>query len=101
VITVSIKWSAVKVTEAMDKVDFQLNCAQPFIDEALARVREARQIPDLAGYMDERLARLELDIREKFNRVKAGVESVRKAIPEGAIEEEQQKTKHGSTQSLI
>lgn len=96
----SIKWSAVKVSEAMDKVDFQLNCAQPFIDEALARVREARQITNLAGYMDQRLARLELDIREKFNHVKAGVESVRKAIPEGAIEEEQN-TKHGSTQSLI
>ena len=48
-----IKWSAVRVSEAMDKVEAQLSLAQPFIDEALAIVKEARQIPNLAGYMDE------------------------------------------------
>ena len=83
----AIKWSAVKVSEAMDMVELQLSCAQPFIDQALATVQEARRIPNLAGYMDDRLGRVEYDIREKFNRIKAGVESVRNAIPEGAIEE--------------
>ena len=29
------------------------------------------------------LARVEWDIKEKFNRIKASIESVRKAIPEG------------------
>jgi hypothetical protein len=96
-----IKWSAVKVTEAMDKVELQLSCAQPFIDQALATVQEARRIPNLAGYMDDRLARVEWDIKEKFNRIKAGVDSVRKSIPEGAIEVEREAGKHGTTQSLI
>jgi hypothetical protein len=51
--------------------------------------------------MDDRLARVEWDIKEKFNRIKAGVESVRKSIPEGAIEAEREAGKHGATQSLI
>ena len=96
-----IKWSAVRVSEAMDEVELQLTCAQPFIDQAIAKVQEARRIPNLAGYMDDRLARVEWDIKEKFNRIKAGIESVRKAIPEGAIEEERERLKHGSQQSLI
>jgi len=96
-----IKWSALKVKEAMDEVELQLTCAQPFIDQALAKVQEARRIANLAGYMDDRLARVEWDIKEKFNRIKAGIECIRKTIPEGAIEAERESTKHGSQQSLI
>jgi hypothetical protein len=96
-----IKWSAVKVSEAIDDAELQLTCAQPFIDQALATVQEARRIPNLAGYMGDRLARVEWDIKEKFNRIKASIESVRKAIPEGAIEAEQERLKHGSQQSLM
>jgi hypothetical protein len=96
-----IKWSTVRVSEAMDEAELQLTCAQPFIDQALATVQEAKRIPNLAGYMGDCLARVEWDIKEKFNRIKASIESVRKAIPEGAIEAEQERLKHGSQQSLI
>jgi len=96
-----IKWSAVKVSEAMDEVELQLTCVQPFIDRAVAIIKEARQIPNLAGYMDDCLARVQWDIEEKFNRIKAGIQAVRKAIPEGAIEAERNSGKHGTTQSLI
>jgi len=98
---VAIKWSAVKVSEAMDMVELQLSCAQPFIDQALVVVQEARRIPNLAGYMDDRLAGLEFYIKEKWDGVKSRVQSVRKSIPEGAIEEEREAGKHGTTQSLI
>ena len=81
-----IKWSAVKVSEAMDEVEAHLNEAQPFINRALATVREARRLPDLAGYMDDRLTRVEWDIQDRFARLKGGVASVRNAIPAGAIE---------------
>ena len=96
-----IKWSALRVKEAMDEVELQLTCAQPFLDQAVAKVQEARRIPNLAGYMDDRLARVEFDIRERLNRIKGGIQSVRKAIPEGAIETERESTKHGSQQWLI
>lgn len=97
----SIKWSALKVNEAMDKAELQLSYAQPLINEAVAIIQEARRIPNLAGYMDGRLARVEWDIKGNFKRIKAEVEAVRKAIPEEAIEEEQISLKNGTTQSLI
>ena len=96
-----IKWSALKVSEAMDEAELQLTCAQPFIDQALAIVQEAKRIPNLAGYMGDRLGRVEWDIKEKFNRIKASIEAVRKAMPEEAIEAEQERLKNGSQQSLI
>ncbi len=96
-----IKWSAVRVSQAMDEVEAQLSLSQSFIDEALAKVQEARRIPHLTGYVDDRLGRIEFDIKERFGRLKAGIESVRKAIPEGAIEAERESDKHGTTQLLI
>ena len=96
-----IKWSALRVKEAMDEVELQLTCAQPFLDQAVVKIKEARRIPNLAGYMDDRLGRVEFDIRERLNRIKDGIQSVRKAIPEGAIQAERESTKHGRTQSLI
>ena len=70
--------------------------AQPFIDQALATVQEAKRIPNLSGYINDRLSHVEWDIKEKFNRIKMGIESVRKAIPEGAIEAERECQKHGN-----
>jgi len=96
-----IKWSAVRVSQAMDEVEAQLSLAQSFIDEALIKVQEARRIPNLASYIDQRLARLELDIKDRFGCLKAGVDNIRAAIPEGAIEAEHESGKHGTTQSLI
>jgi len=98
---VPIKWSAQKVSQAMNKVELQLSCAQPFIDQALAIVQEARQIPNLPGYMDGCLALVERDIKERFNRIKDSIEAVCKAIPSTAIEAEQKAIKQGSQPSLI
>jgi hypothetical protein len=96
-----IKWSAVKVSEAMDEIELQLVASQPFIDTALTKAREARNISNLPLYIDERIGRLIYDIEEKFGHLKTTITSVRKAIPDGAIEAEHESTKHGTTQSLI
>ncbi len=96
-----IKWSALKVSQAMDAVELQLSCAQPFIDEALVKVQEAKQIPNLPGYMEQRLAYLELDLKGKTDHLKAVIEAVRESIPEGAIKEELDSLKYGSPEPLI
>ena len=96
----AIKWSAVSVSEAIDKVEQQVTLAEPFLDEAKAKAQEARGIPNLPSYMDDRFVSLISQI-ERIDYVKGAIESVRNAIPGGAIEEEQRSTKHGSTQSLI
>ena len=95
-----IKWSAVKVSEAMDEVEHQVNLAGAFLNEAKAKARTARAIADLPQYIDQRLIRLICDI-ERIDNVKSSIEAVRKSIPNGAIEAESERIKNGSQQSLI
>jgi len=95
-----IKWSAVKVSEAMDKVEHQVTLAEAFFAEAKAKAEAARKIADLPQYVDQHLIRLIGDVK-RIDNVKNSIEAVRKDIPDGAIEAEQGRTKHGSTQSLI
>ncbi len=95
-----IKWSATKVSEAMDEVEAQVILADQFIAEAKAKVEAARKIPNLPEYMKQRFDRL-IDQLDRMDYIKGAIESVRKDIPDGAIEAERESTKHGSTQSLM
>ncbi len=95
-----IKWSAVKVSEAMDEVLQQLDLAESFLTEAEEKARKATSMPDLPDYMSQRLGRLTFTIQRRED-MKAAIESVRKDIPDGAIEAERERTKHGSQQGLI
>jgi len=97
---VPIKWSAVRVSEAMDEVVEQVNLAEPFLAEARTRVEAARQIADLPQYINQYLIRLITDIG-RLDYVKTAIEAVRNAIPDSAIEAEQDRIRHGSQQSLI
>ena len=96
-----IKWSAVQVDRAMNEVEARVDEAQLFLEQAIVAVQKARRIPDLPSYVDHRLSRLESDIRDRYTRLKADVESIRDAIPDGAIEAEQEQSRHGQQQSLI
>ena len=95
-----IRWSTLKVSEAMDEVEHQVILADGFIAEAKAKATEARKIANLPGYLDDRLVRLITQI-QRIDNVKDAIKAVREAIPEGAIEAERESTKHGSTQSLM
>ena len=95
-----IKGSAVKVNEAMDKVEAQVMLADQFIAEARAKASVALNIADLPGYMEDRIRRLIGDI-DRIDYVKGAIEATRNAIPDGAIEAERESTRHGSTQSLM
>jgi len=95
-----IKWSAVKVSEAMDDVERQINLAESFLTEAKAKAEAARKIADLPQYVDQRLVRLICDV-ERIDNVKSSIEAVLKSIPDGAIEAEREHIKNGSQQSLI
>ena len=95
-----IKWSAVKVSEAMDDVERQINLAESFLAEAKVKAETARKIDDLPQYVDQRLVRLTCDI-ERIDNVKSSIEAVRQTIPDGAIEAEREHTRNGSQQPLI
>jgi hypothetical protein len=95
-----IKWSAVKVGEAMDEVERQINLAEAFLAEAKAKAGAARGIASLPQYVGQRLIRLIGDI-ERIDSVRSGIDTVRKSIPSGAIEAEQERLKKGNQQPLI
>ena len=95
-----IKWSAVRVSEAMDEVERQINLAEAFLVEAKVKVIEARKIANLPQYLDDRLIRLITQI-ERIDYVKDTVTGIRKAIPDGALETERDRIKYGSQQTLI
>jgi len=96
----AIKWSAVKVSEAMDRVEAQISLAEQFFAEAKAKAEEARKIANLPQYIDHRLIGLVEEIN-RIDRIKDRIESVRRDIPDGAIETEREQAKYGSQQSLI
>ena len=95
-----IKWSVVKVSEAMDDVERQINLAGSFLAEAKVKATEARRIANLPQYLDQRLAHLISQI-ERIDNIKGSIEAVRNAIPDGAIGAERERLKNGSQQSLI
>lgn len=70
------------------------------LEQAKIVVAEARTIADLPEYVGDRLRRLISDI-ERIDYVKGAIEATRNAIPDGAIEAEQERARHGSTHSLI
>lgn len=51
-VKIPIKWSATKVSEAMDEVEAQVLLADQFIADAKVKVEAARKIPNLPQYME-------------------------------------------------
>ena len=95
-----IKWSAVKVSEAMDEVENQVILADQFIAEAKGKAEAAKKIPNLPQYMEQRFNRL-IDQLDRMESIKGTIESVRNTIPDGALEAERESARHGTTQSLM
>ncbi len=95
-----IKWSAVKVSRAMDEVEQQVLLADQFITEAKAKAEAAKKIPNLPQYMEQRFNRL-IDQLNRMEYIKGAIKAIREDIPDGAIEAERESAKHGSTQSLM
>jgi hypothetical protein len=95
-----IRWSAVKVSEAMDEVEKQVFLADQFISEAKAKAEEVKKIDNLPEYMSQRINRLIYQL-ERMEGVKESIESVRKNIPEGVIEADRYAGKHGQTKSML
>ena len=95
-----IKWSAVKVSEAMDGVEAQVALADQFIAEAKSKAVEAKKIKDLPQYIEQRINRL-IDQLQRMESIKDAIKSVRQDIPDGAIEAELEAGKHGKAEPMM
>jgi len=104
-----VKWSALKVSEAMDMVEEFVGQAVEPLEQARIVAREARNIPNLPQYVDQYLLRIigEIDRAiggsqwEPVGRLKTGIQSVRDSLPEGAVDEEKKRLETGSQLSLV
>jgi len=97
---VPIKWSALMVSEAMDMVEEFVNQASDPLAQAKIVANEARNIPNLPQYLDQRLVRLVCDI-ERIDYIKSSINAVRKDLPNGAVEAERILASHGRQPVLV
>ena len=95
-----IKWSALRVSEAMDMVDEFVNQAAEPLEQAKLVANEARSIPNLPQYLDQRLVRLVIDI-ERIDSIRNSVKAVRSDLPDEAIEAEKKSESHGLQPALV
>ena len=104
-----IKWSPLRVTEAMDMAEDFINQAAEPLEQAKLVAVEARKIANLPQYIDQDIARLISEIEraiggsqwEPTGQLKGAIESVRKSIPDGAAEAEREQAERGAQMSLV
>jgi len=104
-----IKWSPLMVNEAMDMVEEFVGQAVEPLEQARIVASEARNIPNIPQYVDQYLVRIigEIDRAiggsqwEPVGRLKAGIQSVRESLPDGAIDEERKRIESGSQLALV
>ena len=95
-----IRWSALRVSEAMDMVEEFVNQAVEPLEQAKIVANEARNIDDLPQYLDQRLTRLIIDIK-RIDYIKSSIEAVRRDLPNEAIESEKKTESHGRQLVLV
>jgi len=83
-----IAWKTLPLLQNLERIERRLDEMQPFIAEALGEVRLAKERPNLPDYLTQRLFGLEDELSRTLDRLRNRVESVRKVIPEDAIQRE-------------
>jgi hypothetical protein len=108
---VPIKWSGLRIIEAMDMAEEYVNQAIEPLEQALLVAEEAVKIPNLPDYMKDRVNRLieelkrltggEIYSQQMPGRLISAIDSVRGNIPKEALEEEKARERAGKQQVLV
>ena len=95
-----IKWSALRVSEAMDMAEGFVNQAAEPLEQAKIVANEARNIANLPQYLDQRLVRLIIDIG-RIDYIRTSINAVRNDLPDGAVEAEKKAESHGRQPGMV
>ena len=95
-----IRWSALRVSEAMDMVDEFVGQAAEPMEQAKIVVNEARNIANIPQYLDQLLVRLIIDI-ERIDYIRNAITAVRRDLPDEAIQTERTSQSHGRQPALV
>jgi len=97
----SIRWSAVRVSNKVDEIEELMNSIRPTLWQIRDRAEELRRIPSLPGYIDQPTATMTFKVDNFNDYMKGFVERIRGLIPKEALEDERKATKLGNQQSLV
>jgi len=104
-----IKWSAMQVMEAADMIEKHINTAVEPLECAREVAKAALEIPNLPGYVEQRIAGLLGEIgraiggtpAEPVGRLKARLQSIRDTVPKADLEAEKKDASYGERPSLL
>ncbi len=96
-----IKWSAIKVSEAMDEVEQLLNSITPTLWRIREKATEIRAIAHLPGYIDQPTSTMAWKVENFKDYMKGYIERIRNLIPKEALADERKALEYGSQQALI
>jgi hypothetical protein len=106
-----IKWSGLRVVEAMDMAAEYVGQAIEPLEQALLVAEEAAKIPNLPDYMKDRINRLIEELKRLTGGVVYGhetssylisaIDSIRGNIPKETLEQEKSRERAGSQPALV
>ena len=106
-----IKWSGLRVIEAMDMAEEYVSQAIEPLEQALLVAEEAIITPNLPDYMKDRVNRLIDELRRMTggviygqqmpSRLISSIDSIRDNIPKEALEEEKARERAGTQPALV
>ena len=96
-----IKWSAVRVSDNVDKIEELMSSIRPTLWRIREKAEELRRIPNLPVYIDQPAATMTFKVDNFNDYMKGYVERIRNLIPADALKKEQETQEYGSQQSLV
>ncbi len=108
-----IKWSALKVSEAADKIEELINQVAEPLEQARIAALEARKIDKLPQYIEQGLNSILAEIERvtggevswskehQDGSIKRAIDRLRDHIPKDALQSDQVTQKYGSTPALV
>ena len=104
-----IKWSAMRVMEAADMLEKHINAAVEPLECAREVAKAALGIPNLPGYVEQRIAGLLGEIEralggtpaEPVGRLRARLQSIQDSVPKDDLEAERKTSSYGDRVSLV
>ncbi len=103
-----IRWSALRVSEAMDMLSECVVKATEPLEQARIVARETRNIANLPQYVDQHLLRIISEIDaiigspqwQSKGRLESGIDSIREALPQDSVEDERKALQSGEQLTL-
>jgi len=82
-----VRWNPLVVSKAMDEVEGLLVQARPFLVQAYQKSEQARLLPGIPGYMQDRIARLMWELSRCMEAPARNIGLVRRDLPQKQLQQ--------------